>query len=84
MRAFLKVLDYLWSIKFIKGHRTEVAMWGLKIAAGVLSYQTLATSSDLIAAGVNLPDLPANVLLWLSPLPAYFAGMVERFAKEHV
>lgn len=83
MAQVLKFLDDLWNIAWIKGHRTEIAMWCLKIAAVALSYQGLATSNDLLAAGINLPDIPANLLLWISPLPAYFAVKVEQFAKEH-
>ena len=83
MQTVLKFLDDLWNIRWVKGHRTQIAMWCLKIAAGALSYQSLATAGDLIAAGVNLPDIPANILLWVSPLPAYFAMKVEQFAKEH-
>ena len=83
MAQVLKFLDALWNIKWITGHRTQVAMWGLKVAASLLSYQTIATAKDLIAAGINLPDVPATVLLWLSPLPAYFALKVEQFSKEH-
>lgn len=83
MAQVLKFLDDLWNIKWVKGHRTQIAMWALKLSAGLLSYQTLATSKELLAAGMNLPDLPATVLLWLSPLPAYFAVKVDQFIKEH-
>lgn len=83
MQTVLKFLDDLWNIRWVTGHRTQVAMWGLKIAAVVLSYQGIATAKDLIAAGINLPDVPSTVLLWASPLPAYFAAKVEQFAKAH-
>ena len=83
MTQVLKFLDDLWNISWVKGHRTQIAMWALKIAAVALSYQGIATAPDLIKAGVNLPDVPANLLLWLSPLPTYFAAKVEQFSKEH-
>ena len=83
MSVVLKLLNDLWNIRWVKGHRTQIAMWGLKIAAGVLTYQTVATSPDLLKAGINLPDIPASLLLWVSPLPAYFAVKVEQFSREH-
>ena len=83
MAQVLKFLDDVWNISWVKGHRTQIAMWGLKIAAVLLSYQGIATAQELIAAGIDLPNLPASILLWTSPLPAYFAAQVDKFAKEH-
>lgn len=83
MHALWRFLDDLWNIRWVKGHRTQVAMAGLKLSAAILTYQTVATAPDLIQAGMDLPDLPAQVLLWLSPLPAYFAAKIDQFTKEH-
>ena len=83
MAQLLKFLDDVWNIRWVTGHRTQIAMWCLKLAAGVLTYQTVATSPDLLKAGIDLWDLPATLLLWVSPLPSYFAVKVEQFANEH-
>ena len=77
MDAIKAVLDYLWNIKFIKGHRTIVAQIAL---ATLAAYQGLATSEQLIASGVDLPNLNAAVYIFLS---GYLAAKVAQFSREH-
>lgn len=83
MQAILTVLEFFWNLKFIKGHRTQVARVLLSATAAAIGYQGLATSADLMKAGINLPDLSANLLLTLAGLSAYFSNKVVQFSKEH-
>ena len=77
------VLDQLWNLRFIKGHRTIVARVCLQATAAILAYQGLATSSELIQAGIDLPDLTARVLVLLAGLSSYFGTKIAQFSKEH-
>jgi len=77
MQMIFKLVDKLWNLRFLTGHRTHVAQWGL---GALTAYQGVATSPDLIKAGWDLPDIPAA---WFIALCAYFAGKVAQFAREH-
>ena len=77
MQAALKALDYLWSIKFIKGYRSLVARVFL---VGVSAYQWVSTAAPLAFIGTKLPDIPNEVYV---ALVAYFGLKLEQFAREH-
>ena len=83
MQLVWKFVDDLWNIRWVKGHRTTIAQYGLMATAMLMAYQGAATSADLIAAGVNFPDLPPEALLWVSAAAAYLAKKVRQFAMEH-
>ena len=76
MQAVLKIVDYIWNIKFIKGYRSIVARTFL---IGVSAYQFIATTKAVTAI-FNLPDIPVE---WYAGLTAYFGLKLEQFAKEH-
>ena len=77
MQQALKVLDYLWNIKFIKGYRSLVARAFL---VGVSAYQFVSTATQFAFIGTKLPDIPNEVYV---ALVAYFGLKLEQFAKEH-
>ena len=77
MQNVLKLLDYLWSIKFIKGYRSLVARAFL---VGVSAYQWVSTASPMAFLGAQLPDIPNEIYV---ALVAYFGLKLEQFAKEH-
>ena len=77
MQAIFKILDHVWSLKFIKGYRTLTARVFLIVAS---AYQFLASLKPLIDAGIDLPDLPAEVY---TALVAYIGIKVTQFAQEH-
>jgi len=76
-KAITSILDWVWSIKLLKGYRTEISRAAL---IGMSAYQFAATNTDIIAAGLDLPDIPAA---WLAALTAYFGLKIAQFAKEH-
>ena len=83
MQFLLAFLDDLWNLKWVTGHRTTIAQVGMTLAGALLAYQGLATDPSLLAAGVNLPDLPAPVLTILGSVAGYLAIKVKKFATEH-
>ena len=78
MQAVFKALDYVWNIKFLIGHRSQVARLFL---VGVSAYQWISTAAPLGAIGSKLPDIPNGVYV---ALVAYFGAKLEQFAREHV
>ena len=76
MDNVLKLLDYLWNIRFIKGYRSQLARAFL---IGVSAYQW-AASLKVVHDLVPLPVIPLQVY---GPLTAYFGLKLEQFAKEH-
>ena len=84
MKFVVQMLDAVWNLHFIKGHRTTVAQVCLMLTAGLTAYQGMALSPELIAAGVDLPDLSTEVLSTVALLTAYFAKKVRTFAQENV
>ena len=83
MDALFRLVDWLGNLKGLKGHRTQVAQGFLTAIAALVAYQGVATDTQLIGAGVDLPDLPGRALIFLAPFSAYFAGKVKQFATEH-
>lgn len=77
MNAVLKFVDQFWNLRFLTGSRTKVAQWGLGL---LTTYQGIATSPDLIKAGVDLPDIPTAIFVALC---GYLAGKVAQFARVH-
>jgi len=77
MAIVTKILDSIWSLKFFKGFRTQIARAAI---IGMSGWQYIATNQDIIQAGVDLPDIPEA---WLTGLTAYFALQIAKFAKEH-
>ena len=76
MGQVLKLLDYVWSIRFIKGYRSLVAR---SFLIGVSAYQWIVTAHP---GGLTLP-FPALPVEWYSGLTAYFGLQLEKFASEH-
>ena len=76
MNNILKLADYLWNIKFIKGYRSLIARTFL---IGVSAYQSLAS----LKAVHDLLPLPVIPLEVYGLLTAYFGLKLEQFAKEH-
>ena len=76
MQMILKLVDHVWNLRLLKGHRTELAQGALLL---LTAYQGAATSKELIAANLDLPDINAAVFMTLC---AYFAARVATFAKE--
>ena len=76
MKGIIGLLDYIWSIKFIKGYRSIVARAFL---VGVSAYQFLATAKPITDI-YNLPDIPIEIYAGLA---AYFGLKLEQFAAEH-
>ena len=83
MQTVFVFLDQLWNLRWVTGHRTQVAQRCLQATAALVAYQGIATSADLIKAGLNAPDLPPNLLLLLSALAGYFGTKVAQFSREH-
>lgn len=77
MAAILKLVDYLWNIRFIKGYRSLIARAFLVLVSG---YQALA-SVKAIHEVVPLPIIPMEVY---AAITTYFGLKLEQFAKEHV
>lgn len=77
MQQALKLFDYVWNIKFIKGYRSIVARVFL---VGVSAYQWVSTAAPLAFIGTKLPDIPNEVYI---ALVGYFGLKLEQFAKEH-
>ena len=73
----MKWLDFIWNLKFLIGYRTKIAQAALFLLS---AYQGVATSPELIKAGIDLPNL--NTALFVS-LTSYFALKVAQFATEH-
>ena len=76
MQVILKLLDYLWNIRFIKGYRSLVARAFL---VGVSAYQAVAN----LKAVHDLVPLPLMPLEVYGLLTSYFGLKLEQFAKEH-
>ena len=83
MDALFKAIDWLWQLKALTGHRTQIAQGLLTGVAVLIGYQGLAVDAQLIASGIDFPDLPSRWFVFLAPLSAYFAGKVKQFATEH-
>ena len=76
MQFILKYVDLLWNLKFIKGHRTQIARAVLAVVAG---YQWLSTAKEVISI-IDLPELSPVIA---SGIIGYIALKIEQFAKEH-
>ena len=83
MQVLRRFVDDLWNIRWVKGHRTQLARLGLYLAAAGLGYEAVATSDKLMALGIDLPDLPNEALAWVAGATTYFSTMVAKFAQEH-
>ena len=77
MEQVLKVLDYVWNIRFLTNYRSIIARTFL---VGVSAYQFLSTAPAFAFIGTKLPDIPLDIY---APLVAYFGLKLEQFAKEH-
>ena len=77
MSWLLKLADGLWNLKPLKGYRTKIAQ---VLLGGLSAYQGIATSPDLIKAGIDLPDIQTAVFV---AVMAYLAGKVAQFSREH-
>jgi len=78
-----KALEWIWSLKILKGHRSKVAKFGLMLTSAALAYQGIATSDQLIASGIDLPDLTSGLLGVLGVVSVFFAGKMKQFVREH-
>jgi len=77
MTALKSLADWIWNIKALKGHRSNLAQSAI---IGLAAWQWLSTSPEVVAV-IDLPDIPA---VWLATLTAYFAAQMKKFLKEHV
>ena len=78
-----QILDFVWNLKALKGHRSKIAETGLMLTAGIIAYQGLATDSGLIGSGIDLPDLSPAILTTVGVIAAFLAKKMKQFVTEH-
>jgi len=77
------ILNAIWNLEILTGHRSQIAKVGLMLASAALAYQGMATSDQLIAQGVDLPDISSGHLAIIGVISAFFAGKMKKFIREH-
>ena len=85
MEAVKAVLNWIWDLEILTGHRTKIARAWFVVAGGLGAYQELATSAEMIVDhNVDLPDIPSWIMVVILPtVTAWMAGKVKKFAREH-
>lgn len=78
MNKFITViLDHIWNLKVLTGHRSNIAEYGGMLAGIILAYQ------GLINEGSALPTLPPEALVIAGAVAAFLAKKQRQFVKEH-
>jgi hypothetical protein len=84
MKALIIALDYVWNLKILTGYRSKIAQGWFVLASALAAYQEMATSTELIAQGVDMPDIPLWVMVTVLPaVTVWMTAKIKGFVKEH-